>query len=393
MFAMNNLCELCRNDALEAVYEAVPSPRGLKIHLCRHCGLVQSLPRIDRATRTGQAISGGADWGNVRYGKAFRTSAAIKAIRQHADLNRDLAVLDVGANRGSFARAFLERAPDASLVALEPDERVADSCRDLPRTETICARIEDAALETGRFDIVHSCHTIEHLANPARTLADHWRVLKAGGLLVLDAPNIAILDAGDIVEEWFIDKHLTHFSARTLMRMVEAAGFEIIDAPDPDDRENLLIVAQKGYTAHPALAADPREVAEAERLIAAYGAARARNLAALTFAATEIAGMAPKRVAIWGAGRLFDTLVVEGGLATSALSLLIDTHLTKYTSERHGHPLHGPEALADAKPDIIVVMSRGFAEEIAAEARVLAPRAEIVFYSDLLSRALLRKAA
>jgi 2-polyprenyl-3-methyl-5-hydroxy-6-metoxy-1,4-benzoquinol methylase len=28
------------------------------------------------------------------------------------------------------------------------------------------ARIEDAPLETGRFDIVHSCHTIEHLAEP-----------------------------------------------------------------------------------------------------------------------------------------------------------------------------------------------------------------------------------
>ena len=38
-------------------------------------------------------------------------------------------------------------------------------------------------------------------------------------------------------------------------------------------------------------------------------------------------------------------------------------------------------------------MSRGFAEEIAAQAAMLAPRAEIVFYNELLSRARLRKAA
>ena len=62
---------------------------------------------------------------------------------------------------------------------------------------------------------------------------------------MIDAPNIAILGADDIVEEWFIDKHLYHFSARTLMRMIEAAGFEIIAAPDPEDRDNLLIVARK----------------------------------------------------------------------------------------------------------------------------------------------------
>jgi 2-polyprenyl-3-methyl-5-hydroxy-6-metoxy-1,4-benzoquinol methylase len=352
------------------------------------------MPRIDRAPRAGQAVSGGADWGNVRYGKAFRTQAALKAIAQHADLNRALAVLDVGSNRGSFAHAFLDAAPEATLVALEPDERVADSCKELPRAETIHARIEDAALETGRFDIVHSCHTIEHLAHPAATLADHWRVLKPNGLLVLDAPNTAILDADDMIEEWFIDKHLTHFSARTLMRMVEAAGFTIIDSPDPEDRENLLIVAQKAYTGYPALRTDPREVADAERLVAAYGTTRARNLAALTFVATEIANMAPRRVAIWGAGRLFDTLVVQGGLATSALSILVDAHLVKYASERHGYPLSAPEALEQAKPDVIVIMSRGFAEEIAAHAARLAPKAQIVFYSDLLSRAVhLRKAA
>src|ERR1700744_4224588 len=111
---MDNMCELCRRETLEAVY-APSSPRGLTIHLCQHCGLVQSTPRIDRAPRKGQAISGGADWGNVRYGKAFRTKAAIAALTKHADLNRALNVLDVGSNRGSFARAFLDIAPQASL--------------------------------------------------------------------------------------------------------------------------------------------------------------------------------------------------------------------------------------------------------------------------------------
>ena len=380
-------CELCHHETLTQVYEPERSTRGLKIYLCNHCGLMQSLPRIDRAPRRIAAVSGGADWGNVRYGKAFRTDAAMKVLARHADFNSEISLLDVGSNRGSFVKAFLSAAPNAHILALEPDERVVDSCKGLERTDSICSRIEDAALESGRFDIVHSCHTIEHLAHPQEILADHWRVLKPGGLLVLDAPNIAILGESDIIEEWFIDKHLYHFSARTLIRMVRAAGFDIVEAPDSKDRANLLIVARKSEGAVRARDDDPLEVAEAERLIALYGATRARNLAALTALAADIARMAPRRVAMWGAGRLFDSLVTHGGFEPAMLSALIDKHLKQYVGERHGRALVEPQALTDAQPGVVIVMSRGFAQEIADEAKALAPDAEIIFYSDLMARA------
>ena len=123
--SMTEHCELCRRDNLEAIYEPERSTRGLKVYLCRNCGLLQSLPRIDRAERAPAAVSGGADWGNVRYGKGFRTTAALSALKRHADFSSRLSLLDVGSNRGSFARAFLETAPAASIVAVEPDERVA----------------------------------------------------------------------------------------------------------------------------------------------------------------------------------------------------------------------------------------------------------------------------
>lgn len=390
---MLNHCELCRRSALEQVYKPDGTSRGLAIHLCTHCGLVQSFPRIDRAPRASAQISSGADWGNVRYGKGFRTEVALAALDRHLDLATEFSALDVGSNRGSFARTFLTAAPYATLTAVEPDERFASSCAGLPRTELFNARIEELALETARYDVVHSCHTIEHLAHPAHILADHWRVLKQDGLLVVDAPNIAVIGSDDILEEWFIDKHLYHFSARTLTRMIEAAGFTVLEGPDPADRENLLIVARKNGRVISFLDRDEREVEAAQDLLAQYTAARARNLSALTFVATELARLAPRRVALWGAGRLFDSLVVHGGFDARMLALLVDKHLKQHVGERHGCALASPEALADAKPGVIVVMSRAFAGEIAQEARRLAPGAEVIFYSDLISRARLRQAA
>ena len=390
---MLDICELCRSDTLQAVYTPERSLRDIRVHICSNCGLVQSLPRADRAPRAAPAVSGGADWGNVRYGKGFRTKIAIDAVLRHRNPADSFSLLDVGSNRGRFVCALLDEAPNATVVAVEPDERVAQSCAGLERTELHVGRIEAMALESGRFDIVHSCHTIEHLAHPGHILADHWRCLKAGGLLVLDAPNIALLGADDIVEEWFIDKHLYHFSERTLVRMIETAGFSIVERPDPVDLENLFLVAKKSVRTDDIVADDSQEADKAHALLVAYVAGRARNLAALGAVAAELTSLAPKGVAMWGAGRIFDSLVVHGRFDARALRLLIDTHLKAHVGERYGCTLAGPEALADANPGVIVVMSRGFAGEIVAEARKFAPAAEILLYTDLLNRARMRPAA
>ena len=386
-------CDFCRSASLQFAYTPDGTTRGLKVYVCGGCGLVQSLPRVARtADRHAAAVSGGADWGNVRYGKGFRTQAAMDAIARHTDMAAPLKLLDVGSNRGSFARAFLEKAPNAALTALEPDERYADSCADLPRTELVQLRTENSAFADGAFDIVHSCHTIEHLGEPFAALKDHARVLKPGGLLVMDAPNTALLGGSDIVEEWFIDKHLFHFSARTLSRMIEAAGFTIIEWNDPRDAVNLLFVAKKTGAPATEIAPDPAEAAEAMALMARYQRTRAHNMVALTQAAAELNALKPRKIALWGAGRLFDLLVREGNFDPAGLALLIDTHLRKHMDSRHGVALATPDALT-GEIDVVVVMSRMFADEITAEVRRRAPRAEIILYADLLGRARLTRAA
>lgn len=390
---MSQSCGLCSQTSLEDVYAPERSTRGIKIYLCRHCGLVQSLPRVDHAPRRGAAVSSGADWGNVRYGKQFRTRAVLDALMRRQDMSAPLSLLDVGSNRGSFAHAVLDAAPNAQVVAVEPDERVAQSCAGLPRTELVEARIEATEFVAERFDVVHSCHTIEHLADPLAALADHWRVLKEGGLLVLDAPNIAFLGLDDVVEEWFIDKHIFHFSAATLTRMIELAGFEVVDGPQAGDHENLLILARKVTTPPRTFGPDPAEAARAAALITTYVATRARNLAALTAVATRIAAMRPRKIAMWGAGRIFDSLVVHGKFDAGTLALLIDTHLKPLVPERHGCTLAAPDALTQADAGVVIVMSRAFAPEIVAQARRLAPSAEILLYSDLLAQARTQLAA
>lgn len=387
---MQEFCELCGRDSLILAYAPDRSARGISVHICSWCGLVQSLPRLDHVPRKPAAVSSGADWGNVRYGKGFRTDIALEAVKRFAP-DGGFTLLDVGSNRGRFVDALKVACPKAKITAVEPDERVADSVKG--KADLHACRIEQVHFRNEDFDVIHSCHTIEHLAHPARTLRDHHRVLKEGGILVLDAPNIDLIGSDDIVEEWFIDKHLYHFSARTLVSMIEHAGFEILLLPDPKDRENLFVVARK--TAMPAtpIAADPKEVDRAVELVSTYAATRSHNIDALGAAAKELTTLAPKGIAMWGAGRIFDTLVVHGGFDPKLLKALIDIHLKPHVAERHGFPLSGPEALDEIQPGVVVVMSRGFAGEIAADAKKRAPAADILLFTDLLGRARLHLAA
>ncbi len=90
---------------------------------------------------------------------------------------------------------------------------------------------------------------------------------------------------------------------------------------------------------------------------------------------------------MWGAGRLFDSLVTHGKFDATSLAVLVDKHLKAHVGERHGCTLTGPEDLAQARPGVVVVMSRDFASEIAQEVNRLTPGAEIILYTDLMSRA------
>ena len=113
--------------------------------------------------------------------------------------------------------------------------------------------------------------------------------MKDGGLLVLDAPNIALIGADDIVEEWFIDKHLTHFSERTLIAHGRSGGlFDRRKARSRRPRKSFPGGAEIGAVRRRHRRPIPQEVDTAHELIATYAAARARNLAALGAVAAEL---------------------------------------------------------------------------------------------------------
>ena len=390
---MSFSCDLCGNSALTQVYAPQNSTRRLTVWLCGHCGLLQSLPRIDRAERRSATVSAGADWGNLRYGKGFRAEANLATLRPFLQKAKPFTLLDVGANRGAFSIELKTAYPKAKIIGIEPDERVVGAWAGKPGFTWLNARLEDTRLEDEGFDVIYSCHTLEHLAHPRQALLAHRAQLSPNGYLLLEVPNVALLASNDIVEEFFIDKHLYHFSHRTLAQLLSVCGFRAIAIADARDMVNITVVAVKADDVSLAVPADPQEVEAAAALISSYNAMRMQNLSALSQVARIIDNMAPRKVAVWGAGRLLNSLINHGGLKPQALAAVVDKHLIRYAHEAHGVRLTPPEDLARVKPDVVVVMSRSFASEIREEAQARAPGCEVLAYAELLERAKAQAAA
>jgi SAM-dependent methyltransferase len=383
---MSTSCDLCRSTALEQVYAPPTSAQKQSVWLCSHCGLLQSLPRNTHSTKTATKPS-------LRYRKGFRAEANLATLKPFLSKHRPLRVLDVGAHRGAFGLELKSAYPQAKIIGIEPNERLVAPWAGRPGFTWLHAKFEDTRLEDEGFDLVYSCHTLEHLKSARETLLAHRAALTSAGHLLVEVPNVAQIGSNDIVEEFFVDKHLYHFSRRTLIRLLSTCGLRTVAIADARETANLTVVAVKG--AEPALAvpADRQEVEAAGALVSAYNASRLQNLATLSNVARTIDAMAPRKVAVWGAGRLLNNLIENGGLKPHTLAAVVDKNATRYTKEAYGIPLSPPEILSRLKPDIVVVLARNLEDQIRQEAVAHVPGAEVIAYAELLERAKTHAAA
>ncbi|MBS1790537.1 MAG: class I SAM-dependent methyltransferase [Acidobacteria bacterium] len=91
--------------------------------------------------------------------------------------------------------------------------------------------LADAKFADASFDVAALYHVIEHFPGPRAELMELARILKPGGWLVVETPNIANLWFRLLGERWrqFIPDHLFFFTPQTITRLCEETGFEIIE--------------------------------------------------------------------------------------------------------------------------------------------------------------------
>ncbi len=193
---------------------------------CTHCGLIFQNPQPDPAVVLA-AYEEVVDerYAEEREGRLHTFRRALLELEEYAMPGR---LLDVGAHLGVFVEVALDRGWDAE--GIEPSRwavREAQA-RGLPVTRGALAELEAAP---GAFDVMTMWDVIEHFPDPLAEVRRAHELLRPGGTLAIstmdvDAPIARLLGRR---WPWYMEMHLVYFSRRTLARMVEAAGFEVLN--------------------------------------------------------------------------------------------------------------------------------------------------------------------
>jgi 2-polyprenyl-3-methyl-5-hydroxy-6-metoxy-1,4-benzoquinol methylase len=138
-------------------------------------------------------------------------------------------LLDVGCGSGGFLRSAAEAGWRVSGADPDPKALAVASSPDMDIRQ---GGIEAFAGEQARFDAITLSHVIEHVHRPAEVIQTAFDLLKPGGVLYIDTPNIQSRGAALFGKNWRgleMPRHLVLFSQDGLSDLLKRSGFPRIE--------------------------------------------------------------------------------------------------------------------------------------------------------------------
>ncbi len=134
-------------------------------------------------------------------------------------------LLDVGCGNGGFL--MLAKQAGWQVEGLDFDVGAVQAARSRG-LEVHHGGIEVLEGRSACYDVITLCHVIEHVRDPIANLSRLHALLKPGGLLWLDTPNLSSLGAARFGPNWRAlepPRHLVLFTPTSLMDSLFSAGF------------------------------------------------------------------------------------------------------------------------------------------------------------------------
>ena len=137
-------------------------------------------------------------------------------------------MLDVGCGSGWFISQMRDQGWD--VMGVEPSAAAAEFGRSQRGLNIFTGSLLDAEFDTGSFDYVRLNHSLEHMSDPNRILAEIHRILANDGKLMVGVPDRESLNAKIFGPYWYhlaLPLHAFSFSAETLKMMLDKHSFAV----------------------------------------------------------------------------------------------------------------------------------------------------------------------
>jgi 2-polyprenyl-3-methyl-5-hydroxy-6-metoxy-1,4-benzoquinol methylase len=236
-------CGACRSGYLD------PRPNEATIGLAYSTYYTHETVELPKAETWFQRLraSLGNGYRNWRYGTELAPALPVGAplaqllppLGWHVDLayrflpssySGQKRVLDIGCGGGEWLR--MARGAGWTSCGVEPDPVARERARQ--DGFDVRATLADWNSESDEFDYVTMSHVIEHVHDPLQSLRDCFALLKQGGGIFIDTPNLDAIGHDLYGRHWRglePPRHLVIFNRDSLSRTVTEAGFTRLRYP------------------------------------------------------------------------------------------------------------------------------------------------------------------
>lgn len=204
---------------------------GYKFNLvkCKNCGLVYVNPRLTEKSLAHlyheeyfSSYSTTESEAHKKREKTFKSE-----IKELEKLTLKRKILDVGCG-GGFFLASLGSSWEKYGCDINP--AAVKFGRESLGLNTLEGHLRQLDFPDESFDVVKIRGTIEHLPDPIDELYESIRILRKGGIIAVNTPNISSICAKIYKEKFrMVDPihHIYYFSTKSLSSMLKKVGFRI----------------------------------------------------------------------------------------------------------------------------------------------------------------------
>jgi 2-polyprenyl-3-methyl-5-hydroxy-6-metoxy-1,4-benzoquinol methylase len=229
-------CDLCGADDYTVLYKAGVA-QAAQIVECKSCGLMYANPRAAEPDHV-LVEDYDADYVEGHTNQERYAKEALQ-VRDYTGTRKFLAerfpkrgkLLEVGSGFGYLLDFF--RQDGWAVLGVEPNEGLNRHARKHLGIDVLSVILPDAKFDDNSFDAVLMMHVIEHVPSPEDTLREIFRVLKPGGMLVMETPRYDTLMyklLGRRERSLSCTGHIYFFTSKTLRAISEKAGFTVTRA-------------------------------------------------------------------------------------------------------------------------------------------------------------------
>ena len=295
--------------------------------------------------------------------------------------NEQARIVDVGCATGGLLATF-QKNGYRNILGIDPSPSCSRTAQKLYGIRVENRPVSEISEFESSFDLVILNSVLEHIQDLDSSLKALWNILKPGGLIWIEVPDVTrFAELTSVAFQQFSMEHINFFSSKSLTNLMQKNGFEVeaiwqnirrLEAIQ-DPALSTLFRRNEKASDIPTLSVDKdTRPALIEYLEYSY----------------QVDGDVLKKIdeivdsgqiiIVWGVGTHTQRLLATSRLSKANIKAFIDSNPNYQGKSLNNVPIYSPEAIADmAEP--IMVSSRLYQDEIVHEIR-----AKLGFPNDII---------